>query len=536
MTGAPSDIGRVIAPIVTLAVASFALGLGDPVGGQEAERLGTVDFPTSCAPEVRAGFDRSLALLHSFAWERAIRGFESVAEQDPDCAMAFWGIAAASGRVAWGPAYMQVDAGTRAIRRAMELGGGSERERAYIAAMAHLFQGADSLGHAIRLQRHVDAMERLHDRYPEDREAALFYAVALLGTVDATALNRDVQRRAGELAEAVFDERPDHPGAAHYVIHSYDYPELAEGALPAARRYAEIAPATPHARHMPSHIYSRLGLWEESIESNLSVLEVADAAPIHAAHSLDYLVYSHLQRGEPEAAAAALEELMDLAVEHADQYDAAGHAVDASVRYVLERGDWNQAATLELDPSLLYDPRFEATLAFARAVGAARSGDPVTARREAGRLRALRVALEGRGDVYPAANVTIWATVASAWIRQAEGSSAEAVDLMRQAVRLDQAKSYVGSFEFGPDELVQAREELGALLLELRLPAEALLEFQRSLESSPDRFNALGGAARAARLAGDRELARDYYGRLLDVASDGAQGAVIEEAKRFLQR
>ena len=496
--------------------------------------MGRVEFPTSCSPAVQSLFERSVALLHSFAWERTIRSFEEVAEQDPACAMAYWGVAAANARIAWGPAYMQLQEGLEAIRHALAIGGQTERERAYIRAMAQLFEEADILGYTTRLERHVDSMERLHRRLPEDREAALFYAVALLGTVDATAPSREVQQLAGALAESVFIDQPNHPGAAHYIIHAYDYPELAERALTAAGRYAEIAPATPHARHMPSHIYSRLGLWEESIDSNLSVLEVAGDAPIHAAHSLDYLVYAYLQRAEPEEAADALQRLVELGREHAHEYDVAGHVVDASVRYVLERHAWEEAAGLSLDPRLLYDPRFRATVALARAVGAARSDRVAEARRIAAGLPELHGQLVARGEAYSAANVEIWHPVALAWIHRAEGSNEEALRLMRDAARLDDAKSYVGSFEFGPDELVHTREELGTLLFELGRFAEALEEFERSLDTSPNRFNALFGAARAARLAGNDERARQHYEQLLMVVEEDAQGPAIEEAKRFI--
>ena len=521
--------------LAALVVATSSPGPGQALAVQQSqERLGSVAFPTSCSPAVQPQFESSVALLHSFAWERAIRSFEQVADRDPACAMAYWGVAAANARIAWGPAYMQLEEGLRAIRHALEIGGETERERAYIHAMAQLFEHADSLDYATRLRRHVNAMERLHRRFPEESEGALFYAVALLGTVDATAPSQEVQLRAGALAESVFVERPNHPGAAHYIIHAYDYPELAERALPAAGRYAKIAPATPHARHMPSHIYSRLGLWQKSIDSNLSVLEVAGDAPIHAAHSLDYLVYAYLQRAEPEKAVGALQRLVELGREHAEEYDVAGHVVDASVRFVLERHAWEEAASLNLDPDLLYDPRFQATVALARAVGAARSGQIEEARRIAAGLPELHSQLVVGGEPYSAANVAIWHPVTLAWIHRAAGSNEEALQLMREAVRLDEAKSYVGSFEFGSDELVHTREELGALLFELGRFAEALEEFERSLDISPNRFNALFGAARAASLAGDSERAREHYEQLLKVADEDARGPAIEEAKRFL--
>lgn len=529
---------------VELVLLSALLAGGDAVYANESppgsneDQWGATHFPVSCRPQVQDRFNRAVAILHSFEYGEAVKAFQDVLSADPDCAMAHWGVAASYARVVWGPAWIDFERGREAIRRALEVQGGTPRERAYIEAVAAFFEESEGLDYQTRVDRFAQRMEAVHRRYPEDQEAALFYAVSLLGTVDPLDTNYAVQRRAGAIAEAVFQEQPDHPGAAHYVIHAYDYPPLASRALPAARRYAEIAPAAAHALHMPSHIFSRLGLWEESLETNRASKQAALKARgwTEMGHTIVYMMYAHLQRAEDRAAARLLDELLALGNDHPDDYGVLEHVADGKARFSIERQGWSAYAALSLDPDLSRFPRFEATVRFARGLGAARSGRPAEARRQVEELSTLHGKLIRADEHYYAGTVAIWQQVLAAWIAHAEGTAEQALELMREAADLDDRTAYVGSFESGPDALVHTREQLGDLLLVLGRPGDALREYEISLETAPNRFNCLYGAGRAAELAGDSETALAYYGKLVKL-TQGAESErePLRRARAFLQ-
>jgi hypothetical protein len=377
-------------------------------------------------------------------------------------------------------------------------------------------------------------MERIYLTYPEDREAAVFYALALNATALPTDKTFANTLRAAAILQEVFAEQPDHPGVAHYLIHSYDYPPLAQHGLDFAQRYGGLAPAVSHAQHMPSHIFTRLGYWQESIRSNLAAAQAA-ANDFDLLHAKDYLVYAYLQLGQDQRASGVLAEIMGFP-RAADENVATAYAFAAMpARYALERGRWTDAAALSLHPSGFTwsrFPEFEAITVFARAMGAARNGDAAQARQDAERLEALRDAVSARGDAYWAEQVAIQREVALAWVARAEGRNQEALALLRAAAEREDATD---KHPVTPGPIAPARELLGELLLELNAPGEALAAFEASQRVEPNRFRGLFGAARAADLAGDRERARTYYAQLLALAehADTARPE-LQQARAYL--
>ncbi len=499
----------------------------DPLHAHAAEALGAVHLPTSCKAEVQAAFDRAVALLHSFGYEAAREAFAAVAAEDPECGMAHWGIAMTLYHPLWAPpAPAELAQGRAAAEQAAALGTETERERAYIAAIGAFYRDAEARDHRARAEAYRVAMEDLHRGFPEDPEAAVFYALALLGTAPPSDPTHAQQRQAAEILDRLLAEQPNHPGIPHYLIHSLDYPSLAELALPAARAYAAIAPSSPHALHMPSHIFTRLGLWEESIASNLASQQAADrivaskhpgAASFDALHALDYLEYTYLQLGREEEATAVLDEAAR-ATTFDDPNFAAGYALVAiPARYRLERQSWAEAAQLEPPRVGLPWERFSyapAITHFARAVGAARSGDAAAARAALVELDVIRDGLRQAPPAGPydwADQVESLRLAAAGWLAHVEGRTEEALDLLRRAADL---QDRTGKHPVTPGEILPARELLADLLREMGRPAEALAEYEASLAAAPGRLYALRGAAQAARLGGDTERARELEERI----------------------
>jgi hypothetical protein len=486
-----------------------AQAVHDEHGGAAA--VGRVGFETSCSAVAAALVEEAVAKLHSFWYEEAERAFGEAAVADPGCAMAHWGVAMSLYHPLWEPPDSAALArGRQAAERAARIGGGTERERAYVAAVNAFYRDADRLDHRTRAAAYEAAMADLHAAFPEDREATVFYALAVRVNAPPSDKTYARQRAAAELLDRVSREQPDHPGVVHYLIHSYDYPALAALGLDAARRYARIAPAVPHALHMPSHIFIRLGLWREAIDSNLATaaaareIEARDGSPIaryERLHALDYLAYAYLQLGDEAAAARVLADVA--AVTEAPSVMQSAYALAAvPARYALERGDWRAAAALRVAPADFPWDRYraaEAMTVFARALGAARSGDVASARNALARLEALRDGLRAAGDDYWDGQVEIQRLAAEAWIRQAEGRDAEARDLMRAAADLEDSTE---KHPVTPGPVRPARELLGELLLEQGRPAEALPEFEAVLANAPGRRNARLGASLAAERAG----------------------------------
>ncbi len=518
----------------TLGSVLVALLLAGGAAVSAQETLGRVHFPIGCAPAVQQPFDRAVALLHSFEYRDAVRAFTGVAEQDPGCAMAYWGVAMSHWYPLWAPpSTAALAAGRAAVEKAKALGGTNDRERDYIAAIEAFYRDADRLDHRTRALAYESAMEALARRYSSDREATIFYALALNATVLPTDKGYEKQRKAGEMLERVFAEQPDHPGIAHYIIHSYDYPPLGGRALDAARRYARIAPSAPHALHMPSHIFVRLGLWQETIDTNR---DSVTAARQHGDgqgrfHALDYMAYAYLQRAQDATAARLVDDVSRAGVSEREETFATAYAAAAiPARYALERRQWREAASLAPAPSRY--TYAEALTHFARALGAARGGDLPGARAAAERLGSLRDGLTQAKQTYWAEQVEIQRLAAVAWVARAEGKNDEARRLMRAAADLEDSTE---KHPVTPGPIVPARELLGELLLEQGEPAQALREFESALRASPQRFGALAGAAKAAELAGDRTAARAFYEKLTALASAAdTERPALREAKAFL--
>ncbi len=491
-----------------------------------AEKLGSVRFPTSCQPGAQTAFTRGLALLHSFAYAEAAQTFREAAASDPDCGMAQWGIAMSNYHPIWGPPTEgEFAAGKAAAERAAAISAPSARERDYIAAIGAYYRG-DTVPHPTRVSAYAEAMAGVAERHPDDHEAQVLHALAILGVAYNLPPDKSYarQRQAAEILNQLLPREPDHPGIAHYMIHSFDYPELAELALPAARAYAGIAPSAPHALHMPSHIFTRLGMWQESIDSNLASARTAQewvdesqpgATAFDALHAMDYLEYAYLQTGQDEKAREVREQAA-VVTQIDTPFFAAGYALAAiPARYTLERRAWQEAAALTPKPTSFpwaKYPYTEAIVHFASAVGAARAGDPETARGALARLTAVQGSLQGQKGFDWATQVEIQRLAAAGWLARAEQQDDEAQRLLRSAADLEDSTD---KHPVTPGSILPAREQLADLLLELGLPGAALTEYEASLRSAPARLNSYRGAALAAERAGQVDTASSYRERLV---------------------
>jgi tetratricopeptide (TPR) repeat protein len=532
---------------VVALLASAALAQEEHHHHAGAETLGTVHFAVSCKPGVQPAFTRAVALLHSFGYEEARNAFKGVAKRDPACGMAQWGIAMTYYHPIWAPPNpAELAAGAAAASKAAALGAKTDRERGYIAAIGTFYRDSDKTDHRTRAAAYRAALEDLSRRFPDDHEAKIFYAMMLVGTAPANDPTLAQQRKAGEILNGLLESEPNHPGVAHYLIHSFDYPLLADQALPAARAYAKIAPSSPHALHMPSHIFTRLGLWKESIDSNIASADAArrqvarnhpGAASFDALHALDYLAYAYLQIDDQARAKAALEEAASARKFDEDSF-AAGYALAAiPARWALERRDWTAAAALTPPKADLTWQRYSYALAitpFAQALGAARAGRLDDARAALGRLEEVHAGLVQTPIAGPydwTGQVESMRLAAKAWIVLGEGRKDEALELARSAAALDDK---TGKHAVTPGAVLPARELVGDLLLELGRPADALTEYEASLRSAPNRLNGLYGAARAAELAGDKAKAKKLYAQLVGNCATGATRKEVRQAREFL--
>lgn len=500
----------------------------DEPSGTPGEKLGTVNFNVTCNAAAQQEFNRALALYHSFWFDPAKRSFVKVLELDAGCGMANWGLALSSlgNPFAWPPPEKATGSGAGFIAQAQQVGAGSPREREYIDALALLFKDWQATDHRPRSLAWEQAMQKLADRHPDDIEAQIFYALALVANALPTDKTFANQLKAGAILEPLFQSRTDHPGVAHYLIHAYDYTALVERGLPAARRYAAIAPSAPHALHMPAHIFTRLGMWEESIQTNAASARAAkdelketslELGSYNAMHAMDYMMYAYLQRGQDKAAKQLLDEVRRIQRLDAANFPAAFALAAMSARYALERRRWDEAAALTLHPQDLpwhQFPQAEAQLVFARLLGAARTGDTARAQQDLERLKNLQAKLKEMKIGYWAQQVEIQHTAASAMLAFAQGRSDEALRTMRQAVQMEEATD---KHPVTPGPLIPARELLGEMLLDLNRPAEAAAEFMRAQSTEPNRFRAIYSAALAAQLAGDVQLARAMYHDLMEL-------------------
>lgn len=536
------------------AIACGALLAVHPATAQGQEPLhadpgahGAVHFAISCKSAVQASFDRAVAILHSYGYEEARRGFLAVAGQDPDCGMAWWGVAMTYYHATWPQPIPDPAAGRAAAEKAGQIGAATERERAYIAAIGLLFGEVAGTDHRTRALAYSAAMQQLAADFPADVEASIFSVVALLGAAPPTDTSYAYQKRAADLLNGLAPKLPRHPGIVHYTIHAFDYPDLAEFALPAARIYAAVAPDVPHALHMPSHIFTRLGLWQESVASNLETTRAAHAqtARTHPGavafeylHASDYLVYAYLQLGADRRAHDVLENMS-----RATRFDApnliVAHALAAApARFAVERRDWAGAAALEppnVDLPWARFPYIRGITRYANAIGATRMGDVERARRAVAELERLHqaVAANPPGGPYDWAGwVDAMRRAAAGWLAHAEGDDTLAVRLLTEAADLEET---VGKHPVTPGPLLPAREQLGDVLLELGRAREALAAYEAALADSPGRLNGLAGAGRAAELAGDRARARTYYRDLLvQCRPPRCERAVAQHAAAFV--
>jgi tetratricopeptide (TPR) repeat protein len=496
----------------------------------QQDKLGKVTFPTSCDPSVQPQFERGVAMLHSYWFIQARKTFEAVLQQDPNCAIAYWGIAVdlLGNTLAATPTPQNLQMAREALEKARAIGAKTPRERDWIEALSAYYRDHETVPVETRLLAYTTAMEQVTQRYPDDFEAWVFYALTLQASAPKADKTYANQLKSAAILERLLQQQPEHPGVAHFLIHAYDYPPLAEKGLPAARRYAGLAPAASHARHMPSHIYSMVGLWEESLASNRFALEIQ---PDYY-HASDFMVYAHLQLGQDAKAKAMMEQAAGTADTGTRVVTFANFTALAAMpaRYVLERADWSGAAALPI-PATQY-PMADSLTRFARGLGLARSGNLAGAKQEVQALQALRTALEQAKQSYWAARTEEQRLAVSAWIAQAEGAQEQAVQLMRAAADGEDGSVKHVAME---NRLYPMRELLGELLLQMQQAGPALREFEASLQETPNRYRGMYGAARAAEAAGDRQKAHGYFEQLVTLAQHADPSRPeIAPAKAFL--
>jgi tetratricopeptide (TPR) repeat protein len=523
------------------AAALTAIALGQPALGQSAdEKLGDVHFPISCS-EVQPEFDRAVALLHNFFFPETVKAFSAIIAKDPDCAMAYWGLAMSQRPNPLVPPFPPalLKAGWDAVQQGKAAKIQNAREAEYLAAMELFYKGYDKIDQGTRTRLYEQAMRRLHEHYPDDAEAAIFYALALNEAVDLNDKNFTKQLKAAAILNAEGQKQPNHPGIAHYLIHSYDFAPLAALCLPAAHLYDKIAATAPHALHMPSHIYSMLGMWDDSVSSNLAAEAAANdyaaknypqATDPTIPHLLDFRVFAYLQMAKDSEARQIVDSLAKL-----KKFATVRLTVDTALaaipaRYALDRGRWEEAAQLPVRDSDY--AAAQSITYFARALGAARSGQPAAARADMAHLDEIEAKLDAAKDGYWAGQTRIQKQTVAAWLAFTEGRGNEAVTSMRQAADLDDASEKNVAME---NKLVPMRALLGELYLALGSNQDALSEFEASLRQSPNRFRSIAGAAAAARAMASVDVAKRYYRALTALAGEGdSQRAELVEAKTYL--
>jgi len=500
------------------------------------EKLGKVTFPTSCDPKVQAEFERGVAMLHSYWFTEGGKVFDAVAKQDPNCVMAYWGYAVnlLNNTLGGPPPAKDAQMAWEALERARALNAKTPRERDWVDALSAYFRDHDKMSVDDRLLAYTKAMEQMTQRYPDDFEVWAYYALTLQASAPKTDKTYANQLKSAGILEKLFKQNPQHPGVSHYLIHAYDYPPLADKGIGAARRYAGIAPAAPHARHMPSHIYSMVGLWEESIASNRSALEIQSTYY----HAMDFTMYAHLQLAQDVKAKAMIDEVYKIGRDELLAKDNIGTVVAYTAlavipaRYALERGDWKAAAALPVVPTKR--AMADSLIRFTRGLGMARSGDIAGAKREIEAMQGFTAALLKAKDVYWAARSEEQILAVNAWIALAEGARDQAVKLMRAAADGEDGSVKHVAME---NRLYPMRELFADLLLETRQAAPALREFEAALKENPNRYRGLYGAARAAEAAGDQKKAESYFAKLVKVAEKSdTDRPEIAKAKMFLAK
>lgn len=509
-------------------------------GGEE---FGEISFFITCNNSSRKDFNTAVSLLHSFEYEEAEKMFVKVIDADPACSMAYWGVAMSIYHSLWfAPNQEELAKGLKLLEIANDLYK-TEREGDYLDAIQAYFGDWENIDHKTRALAYEKKMEALHNKYPDDTEAAIFYALALRSTANPNDMNYTNQRKSGEILEAIFPEQPNHPGIAHYIIHNYDYPELAHLALTTARRYAEIAPASAHAQHMPSHIFTRLGLWDESISANINSAESAvcytealnrEGHWDNEIHAIDYLVYAYLQKGDNAKALEQFDYVRTMNEVFPPSPVAAYPFAAIPARMALENKDWESAAGVELHESELDWTSFpwqKAMVHFCRSLGASHLGNIEDAEKEIEILNSLHEELSAKTDTYSADQVMVQIKASQAWLAYARGNHKEALSLMKESVALEDNTE---KHPVTPGEIVPAKELLGDMFLSLERYQDALESYESNLQNHPNRFNSLYGAAAAARAIGEKDKTSSYFTQLTAMVSENSARPEFTEALEYL--
>jgi tetratricopeptide (TPR) repeat protein len=523
---------HIAAPLIAISLAATS------AFAQHGHKLGKIEFLNSCSPAVQEKLLSGIAMLHSFYYSGAQKAFEEVAAEDDSCTIAAWGYASIlmlNPLQGIGSSPENAQLAQAAIDKARKMGAKTERERDYLEAVAAYYEDFTNRPERARQRTRARAYESLAAKYPDDDEAQIFYALYLIGTQTASDQTYSAYLKAAAILEKQFAKHPDHPGVAHYLIHSYDAPPIAAQGLPAARRYADIAPDVPHALHMPSHIFTLVGAWADSVATNRRSATVAQKInePDEAVHAMDYMTYAYLQLARDSDARRTFDEARALTGFNPARATAPYGLAAMPARYALERGAWGEAAKLQPTPSKF--PFTEALTHFARALGAARSGDPAAAQKDVERIVALRDELKAvnkaGNNEYWAKEVEVMRLVSVAWVALAQKESNDALALMRQAADIeDKSEKNIVT----PARLLPARELLGDMLMELKRPAEALKEYEVSQQREPNRYRGLYGAGQAAAQSGNRDKARHYFSKLIESARSGDLRPETKKARRYL--
>ena len=515
--------------------------------GPPDKQLGSVAFETSCSKKVQKNIDLAIALLHSFEYDEAEKVFAKIIDEEPQCAMAYWGVAMSNYHPLWAPPTLpELEKGAKAIAIAQSLTQKSKRESAYIEAIALFYKDWNKIDHTTRCINFEKAMEKIYTEYSNDKEAAIFYSLALDGAANPADKSFSKQRKAGAILTALYLKEPDHPGIIHYIIHSYDYPELALLALPAARKYASIAPSSAHAQHMPSHIFTRLGFWDECINSNLVSTASAKCYAENAGikghwdeelHGMDYLVYAYLQKGENDLAKKQCDYLTTINEVFPVNFKEAYAFASIPARYVLENKMWKEAAGLKLHPVNFPWEKFpwqKAIFHFTRLLGSVHTGHIDSARAELKNLNTIYDTLTEQKDFYKAGQVQIQIKTSEAWILFKERKNNEALKLMNVAAGMEDNTQ---KHPVTPGEVIPARELLGDMLLQMNKPDKALEAYEADLKQHPNRFNGLYGAGLAAERSDNLEKANSYYQQLTNIANSiDSNRPELEAARLFLKK
>lgn len=528
-------------------IASLELKRGNLIlCGPAAKEFGTVDFQVTCSEEVKNDFNTALELLHSFEYDESEKVFAKITDRSPDCAMAYWGIAMCSFHPLWEPpTEPNLKKGSQAIEIANSISDKSEKESAYINAVAAYYdnwQNTDALTRNIHFEK---AMEQLHNKYPGDKEAAIFHALSMVAAADPKDKTYANQKKAGAILNALYASNPDHPGIVHYIIHTYDYPGIAYLGLPAARRYADVAPSSAHALHMPSHIFTRLGLWDDCIKSNSASVEAAKCYAESAGfsghwdeelHGLDYLVYAYLQKGNNQAAGEQLKYIRTIEEVFPVNFKEAYTFAAAPARMALENKKWSEAAGLQLLPASFPWNKFpwqESIFHFAKLLGAVHTGKLHDAHEELDKMKTLYAVLQKQKDVYKSNQVAIQIKTGEAWIAFLENKKMEALDLMKTASAMEDSTS---KHPVTPGEVLPARELYADMLLEMNRYSDALLAYDDVLNKSPNRFNSLYGAGLAAERSKNDKKAAARFEQLLAMADPGSDRQELSHARTWLSK